>query len=162
MNITSKLIAGYQLASAAALALNIIWLTFNTFGSPIILVPLVAVNLVAGVGLWRDLRWAHVLSLVNIAAQIPAINSSSFTYWYIGIGDIYPFAIIDSATDLYFHIGITIQAYPGLFSINLGGVVQGVQIYVGLIATAFTLFIVRGLRKRQDLRSVQQIAERFD
>jgi len=159
MKITSKLIAVYQLASAAALAL-VFW-SLDDPASQIAYVLLVAVNLLAGIGLWRDLRWAHVLSLANIAAQIPAINSSYFTYWYIGIGDIYPFVIIDDP-NYKFMIGPTLQVIPGYFSILLGGAVQGVQIYVGLIAIAFTVFIVRGLRKRQQLRSVQQLAEHFD
>ena len=161
MKITSKLIAGFQLASAAALALNF-W-SLDDPASQIVYVLLVAVNLVAGVGLWRDLQWAQVLSLVNIAAQIPAINSSYFTYWYIGIGDIYPFATIDPTAGFYFYIGITFYAWPGIFQFFYGSIpFQGGQIYVGLIATAFTVFNVRELRKRQQLRSLQQLAERFD
>ena len=161
MKISSKLIAVYQLVSAAALALGFVWFQFDNFASKIVYVLLVVVNLVAGLGLWRDLRWAHVLSLANIAAQIPGINSSYFTYWYIGIGDIYPFVKIDPANATYL-IGPGFYLYPGTFLIAQGGAVQGVEIYVGLIATAFTVFIVRELRKRQQLRSVQQIVERFD
>jgi hypothetical protein len=157
--ITSNLIAVYQLASAVALALYLF--QFDDPPSQIVYVLLAALNLVAGVGLWRDLRWAHVLSLANVAAQIPGINSSYFTYWYIGIGDIYPFVKIDPADATYL-IGPSFYLYPGTFSIALGGAVQGVEIYVGLIATAFTVFNVRELRKRQQLRSLQQIADRFD
>ena len=61
MKITSKLIAMYQLVSAAAFALGFIWFQLDNFASQIAYVLLVAVNLVAGVGLWRDLRWAQVL-----------------------------------------------------------------------------------------------------
>jgi hypothetical protein len=68
---------------------------------------------------------------------------------------------IDPADATYL-IGPGLYVYPGTFSIALGGAVQGVEIYVGLIATAFTVFNVRELRKRQQLRSLQQIAERFD
>src|SRR5262245_24542900 len=158
MRSTLKLVAVYQLASAAFMALTV----FNSLWDKslsLFACALLAINLVAGIGLWRHQRWAEILSLWNIAAQIPAINSSFLTYWYIGIGDIYLFAIFSPTGNIF---GPSFYAWPGTIEIVFGAAIQGVQIYVGIFATIFTILIVRGLRKRQQLSSLQQLADRFD
>ena len=155
MKITLKVIAVYQLASAAFMVLTV----FNSLLDKSISWPacaLLVVNLVAGIGLWDHLRWAEILSLVNIAAQIPAFNSSFLSYWYVGIGDIYLFAIVSPTGNMF---GPFLYAWPGTISIVFDAAVQGVQIYVGVLATVFAIVIVRGLRKKS---SVPDIAKVFD
>ena len=155
MKISSKLIAVYQLASAAFMALTV----FNSLydrSSSLLAFALLAINLVAGIGLWNHLRWAEILSLVNFAAQIPAINSSFLIYWYMGIGDIYLSAMV-GPTGYFF--GPSLYAWPGTISIVFDAAVQGVEVYVGIFATVFTILIVRGLRTKS---SVPDIAKVFD
>jgi hypothetical protein len=147
--VSTRLIAFYQLASAAAFTFTFVQvalsdpqvLTLVVFGG------LVLFNLFAGTELYRDKRRGYWCSLANSAAQIPQIDLPWFMYNYIGIGYFSLAATIDPSTTSYL-FGLSAGFYPGTFSIWFGGFDQKSEIAFGLITSSFIVFLYKSLRQK--------------
>lgn len=145
MKVSNQLVGWYQIASAGGFLLVLATnaTTIDTF-SIAILALLAGLNLIAGIGLTKYIRWATRLSLGNMIAQIPQLNAESFTYGYSGVGDLFLFAKIDPASGTFF-FGPYLQFSPGSFFFGFVGVVQGFELYVGVLAAVFSSFLARSL-----------------
>jgi hypothetical protein len=99
-------------------------------------------NLVVGVSvLWRY-RWASFLGAVNLAFQIPAVNSSLVVYSYIGVGDLFAMAKIDPSTSTYL-FGASAAFSPGTFSVFVNTSFPGVELYFGVLATILAIILLQ-------------------